>query len=127
MARTLQHYTLSAAASALVVLVTQPALFYPVYRSVRIKEQRRNQHKILCNLYPQHTLTYSDTAVSDIEDAFKSFTGRKDVAIILINQNVSYRIHDPNNVQSQWRIHEIGKGGFQRPRTITRSWLKGNC
>jgi len=30
----------------------------------------------------------TDTAVSDIEDAFKSFTNRSDIAIVLINQNV---------------------------------------
>ena len=29
-----------------------------------------------------------DTAVSDIEDAFKSFTNRPDIAILLINQTV---------------------------------------
>lgn len=29
-----------------------------------------------------------DTSIADIEDAFKSFTSRDDIAIILINQNV---------------------------------------
>ena len=33
-----------------------------------------------------------DTAVSDIEDSFRSFTSRSDIAIILINQNVSIDI-----------------------------------
>ena len=36
-----------------------------------------------------HATAHTDTAVSDIEEAFKNFTGRKDIAIVLINQNVS--------------------------------------
>lgn len=35
--------------------------------------------------FPVHV----DTAVSDIEDSFRSFTNRADIAIILINQYVS--------------------------------------
>lgn len=36
------------------------------------------------------TLSPPDTAVSDIEDSFKSFLNRPDIAVILINQNVSH-------------------------------------
>ena len=32
--------------------------------------------------------THTDTSVSDIEDAFKSFTSRPDVNVLLINQHV---------------------------------------
>ncbi len=34
---------------------------------------------------------FSDTSVSEIEEAFKSFSSRDDIAIILINQTVSDR------------------------------------
>ncbi|XP_064396950.1 V-type proton ATPase subunit F-like [Halichondria panicea] len=39
-----------------------------------------------------YLIVTKDTAVSDIEDAFKSFTGRRDIAIILINQNIAEMI-----------------------------------
>jgi len=35
----------------------------------------------------------ADSSISDIEEAFKAFTSRDDVAIILINQNVRYVHH----------------------------------
>ena len=46
-----------------------------------------------------------DTAVSDIEDSFRTFTSRNDIAIILINQNVSIdishiQVHVSNAFQS---------------------------
>ena len=31
---------------------------------------------------------YTDTSVGDIEEAFKSFTNRNDIAVVLINQHV---------------------------------------
>ena len=34
-----------------------------------------------------------DSSISDIEEAFKAFTSRDDIAIILINQNVHYVHH----------------------------------
>ena len=38
----------------------------------------------------------TDTAVSDIVEAFHSFSQRSDIGIILINQNVSHMMsHDP--------------------------------
>ena len=33
-------------------------------------------------------LPFLETAVSEIEEKFKSFTNRQDIAIVLINQNV---------------------------------------
>ena len=36
--------------------------------------------------------TISGTSISDIEEAFKSYTTRDDIAIVLINQNVSLKI-----------------------------------
>ena len=36
---------------------------------------------------------HADSSISDIEEAFKTFTSRDDIAIILINQNVCYMHH----------------------------------
>ena len=36
---------------------------------------------------------FADTAVSEIEEAFRSFLSRPDIAIIMINQNVSMVKH----------------------------------
>ena len=50
-----------------------------------------------CHLTSTHIHTCStDTAVSDIVEAFHSFSQRADIGIILINQNVSHMLsHDP--------------------------------
>ena len=43
-----------------------------------------------CSLFrTTRSLSLSDTAVSDIEESFKNFTTRSDIAVVLINQNVS--------------------------------------
>ena len=39
-------------------------------------------------MYVQSKTPFLDTSVNEIEESFKSFTKRSDVAIILINQNV---------------------------------------
>ncbi len=36
-----------------------------------------------------HLNSFADTSVSEIEEGFKTFTQRSDIAILLINQNVS--------------------------------------
>jgi V-type H+-transporting ATPase subunit F len=41
---------------------------------------------------PNYLLVDKSTSIADIEDAFKSFTARDDIAIILINQNIAEMI-----------------------------------
>lgn len=41
---------------------------------------------------PNYLLVDKSTSVADIEEAFKSFTTRDDIAIILINQNIAEMI-----------------------------------
>ena len=44
---------------------------------------------IVCIVPLSSDLCSPDTAVGDIEDAFKTFTSRADIVVLLINQNVS--------------------------------------
>ncbi|XP_003389062.1 PREDICTED: V-type proton ATPase subunit F-like [Amphimedon queenslandica] len=42
--------------------------------------------------HPNFLVVNKDTPVSDIEDSFRAFTGRADIAIILINQYIAEMI-----------------------------------
>jgi hypothetical protein len=48
-----------------------------------------------------HSISYIETSVSDIEEAFKSFTTRTDINVLLINQHVSLRIMRINSIVTQ--------------------------
>lgn len=46
----------------------------------------------VCCLYTVRYILIIDTAVSEIEDSFRSFLSRTDIAIIMINQNIAEMI-----------------------------------
>ena len=46
-----------------------------------------------------HVYGGADSSISDIEEAFKGFTSRDDIAILLINQNVR-SLHCQHNIVS---------------------------
>ena len=58
-------------------------------------------------------LMFAETSVTEIEEAFQQFSNRKDIAIVLINQNVS-NYHVKSNIQYP------GPRGFLSPRRDKR-------
>ena len=48
-----------------------------------------NARSLLFTLNLKALIIFSDTSVTEIEEAFQQFTTRKDIAIVLMNQNVS--------------------------------------
>ena len=76
------------------------------------------------NPQSEWVLTHAETSVKAIEDAFKEFTNREDIAIVMINQYVSIEspvtpLQNPFGMAAL-SIHELNQSVQSKPHLLRR-------